>query len=520
LTVDRVTRTAIPALLLVLLLALAFVLPFQGTRHLWGPDEGRYSAVAVEMFDSGNWLLPHRHPDHPHLSKPPLTYWAMASSMAVFGQNTWALRLPSALAFVLTIGCVFTIGKRLQPERPWWPALVVASTAMTFLAANTVSTDPLLSAFETLGMTGVILAWRGETDRIARRGAWITGLGFGLAFLTKGPPGLIPLIPTLWFFWRNRSEFRASPFTWITLAIWAPIALSWFITVILIYPDLHLLRYFLGYETYGRIFTDEQDRHPQWYGWFVAYGPVAAAGTLPWTLVVAWDAWRRRGLSQTPASHDERMVSRFLLLWLFVSLAVFCVARSRLILYVLPLLVPFALWAAQRTRHLVLTRTGKILLALWLVFLVGAKGYAGHAGFAKDASALSDSIRAQVHEPIREVVFVDETALYGVRVYLGLPVLRVNYGDSANPAVDMSLPQALAQHRTQRLWLVHKDTVNRLLSDVAHSGGSARLVVSHAHYRGFVIDPAASSAAPVQPQPAQATPAPMGQETPVPPSPQ
>ena len=131
LTVDRMARTAIPALLLTLVLALAFVLPFQGTRHLWGPDEGRYSAVAVEMLDSGNWLLPHRHPDHPHLSKPPLTYWAMATSMAVLGKNTWALRLPSALAFVLTIGCAFTIGKRLQPERPWWPALVVASTAMT-----------------------------------------------------------------------------------------------------------------------------------------------------------------------------------------------------------------------------------------------------------------------------------------------------------------------------------------------------------------------------------------------------
>jgi len=444
----------------------------------------------------------------------------MATSMAVLGKNTWALRLPSALAFVLTIGCAFTIGRRLQPERPWWPALVVASTAMTFLAANTVSTDPMLSAFETLGMTGVILAWRGETDRIARRGAWITGLGFGLAFLTKGPPGLIPLIPTLWFFWRNRADFRASPFTWTTLAVWAPIALSWFLTVILVYPDLHLLRYFLGYETYGRIFTDEQDRHPQWYGWFVAYGPVAAAGALPWTLVVAWDAWRRRGQSQPPINDDDRAVSRFLLLWLFVSLAVFCVARSRLILYVLPLLVPFALWAAQRTRDLALTRTGKILLALWLAFLLGAKAYAGYVPFAKDASALSDNIRAQVHEPIREVVFVDETALYGVRVYLGMPVLRVNYGDSPNPAVDMSLPQALAQHRPQRLWLVHKDTASTLISDIAHSGGSARLVVSYAHYRGFVIDPTAPSNVPAAAKTDQATSVPIGHDTPVPPNPQ
>ena len=41
------TRIAIPSLLLTILLALAFVLPFQGTRHLWGADEGGYSAIAM-----------------------------------------------------------------------------------------------------------------------------------------------------------------------------------------------------------------------------------------------------------------------------------------------------------------------------------------------------------------------------------------------------------------------------------------------------------------------------------------
>ncbi len=504
------TRAAIPPLLLTILLALAFVLPFQGTRHLWGTDEGRYSAVAMEMLDSGDWLMPHRHPDYPHYSKPPLTYWALASSMAVFGKNEWALRLPAALAFALTIGCAFAIGKRLQPERPWWPPLVVAGTAMTFLAANAVSTDPLLSAFETLGMTGVILAWRGETERIARRGALIVGLGFGLAFLTKGPPGLIPLIPTLWFYWRSHEDFRASPFNWKTLAIWAPIALSWFVAVIVLYPDLQLLRYYLGYETYGRIFTDVQDRHPQWYGWINAYGPVALFGALPWTLVLAWDALRRRSQPNAPINDTDRAVSRFLLLWMFVGLAVFCIARSRLSIYALPLLVPFALWVAQRTRHVAITRTGKILLALWFALLLTAKIGAAYNDLGKDTSTLADTIRAQVHEPVSEIIFVDETALYGVRVYLGTTVLRASYGDSPNPAVDLSLTQALAQHRPHRLWLVHARTADRFISDVAHAGGHPRKVMSYVHYLGFVVDMVTKVQAP----------SPIGQLTPVPPKPQ
>ncbi len=501
----RTLRGAIPPALLAFLLALALVLPFQGTRHLWGTDEGRYSAVAVEMIDSGNWLVPHRHPEHEHLSKPPLTYWALATSMEAFGRNTWALRLPSALAFALTIACVFSIGRRLVPERPWWPPLVCAGTAMLFVAANVISTDPLLCAFETLGMAGYVLAWRGESDALARRGAWILGLGFGLAFLTKGPPGLVPLIPGLWFWARNRGDFRASPFTWVTLAVWAPIALGWFLAVVWNHPDR--LHYFLGYETYGRIFTREADRHPQWYGWLVAYGPVALVGALPWTLVVAWHAWHRRGLPRSQDA-DARKIERFLLQWLLVSLLVFCASRSRLVLYVLPLLVPFGLWAALRTRNWQPGTPGKILLVAWFVLLLGIKiglpAVHSKSLLSKDSFLLSQAIEKQVPMRPSEVVFVDETALYGIRVYLDIPVLRVDYDETSKPNVDATLPAALAQHRTGRLWVVHKHTADKFEREVARAGGRARAVFAYANYRGFLIDQGAGS----------------GQDTPVPASPQ
>jgi hypothetical protein len=108
-------------------------------------------------------------------------------------------------------------------------------------------------------------------------------------------------------------------------------------------------------------------------------------------------------------------------------------------------------------------------------------------------------------------VFVDETALYGVRIYLGTPVLRVDYGESWDPAVDMTLAQALAQHRPQRLWLVHMHTADKLVADVARAGGHAHQVVSYGHYRGFTVDQTPST---------QGTSPPMGQLTPVPPNPQ
>ena len=40
--------------ILVLVVAALVAFSFQGTRHLWDPDEGRYSDVAHQMLDLGD----------------------------------------------------------------------------------------------------------------------------------------------------------------------------------------------------------------------------------------------------------------------------------------------------------------------------------------------------------------------------------------------------------------------------------------------------------------------------------
>ena len=82
--------------LLLLLTAFTFFI-LLGSRALNEPDEGRYSEIAREMIETGDWVVPHLW-YLPHLDKPPMTYWLVAVSMKLFGQNEWAARLPLALA--------------------------------------------------------------------------------------------------------------------------------------------------------------------------------------------------------------------------------------------------------------------------------------------------------------------------------------------------------------------------------------------------------------------------------------
>jgi hypothetical protein len=67
------------------------------------------------------------------------------------------------------------------------------------------------------------------------------------------------------------------------LVLFAGVAFTWFL--ILIVQDPALLRYFLGYEVYDRVFTNVHHRNGEWYGAFKVYLPVLILGTLPWSVL-------------------------------------------------------------------------------------------------------------------------------------------------------------------------------------------------------------------------------------------
>ncbi|MFN3965802.1 MAG: ArnT family glycosyltransferase, partial [Silanimonas lenta] len=121
------TRRSFPPALAVLLLAAASAFFLLGSRPLWEPDEGRFTNVALQMLESGEFISLYRHPESLHFTKPPVTYWAIAASVASLGWNEWAVRLPGALAHLGIVALLLRIGRHFAPRRPWLPALVYAS---------------------------------------------------------------------------------------------------------------------------------------------------------------------------------------------------------------------------------------------------------------------------------------------------------------------------------------------------------------------------------------------------------
>jgi 4-amino-4-deoxy-L-arabinose transferase-like glycosyltransferase len=447
-------------LLWLMLLAGLLAFAFQGSRGLWEPDEGRYTNVALQMMDSGDYLMPHRHHGSLHVTKPPVTYWALAGSFGTFGRTEWAARTPMALAYLLTVFLAYRLGRLFTPARPWLPALLYAISPVPFLAANAITTDTLLAFAETAAVCAYALRRFGGARPRQLDLMWLL---FGLAFMIKGPPGLLPLAAIVVFEWRSgglpalRGLLRPAG-----LALFVAAGLGWFVFITQQRPEL--LDYFLRHEVVERVASATHDRNSQWYGGFSVYLPVLLAGALPWLLALLAD--RRRPALALDAQ------TRFLLLWLLLPLLVFMLSRSRLPFYILPLFVPLALLAARTLDGVAFGRRQTALLAVWLVCLLALKGTLAHWPYKDDTRAFAAELRPMLPTEPRELAFIGSKAAYGLNFYLGAEIEKISVDDLRGPQplsdaeYDQDLRSELHETEPQRYFLVPEKQLAAFLAVV------------------------------------------------------
>ena len=452
--------------LAMLALALLLAFAFQGSRGLWEPDEGRYTNVALQMLHSGDWITLRRNQQALHFTKPPVTYWAIAGSVQAFGRTEWAVRLPLALAYVLTVLLVYDMGRRFVPTRPWLPALIYATCPVTFLAANAVTTDTVLAAMETLALACYV------RERFAGgRRLWLDGMwaAFGLAFLTKGPPALLPLLAIL--AWESSGPDRRTRLGRVLgrplgLLAFALIGFTWFAVVIKLHPGL--LDYFLGHEVYARIATAELQRFPQWYGPFLVYLPTLVLGALPW-LAIAVTALRARTRGRDGASRPPMPTeTRFLWTWIALPLLVFCLARSRLPFYLLPLFAPLSLLLGRALSELRFGRRGVVLVGAWVLVLIAIKLSAALLVSDKDGRQFTEKLRPMLPGRPAEILFVEDMTRNGLNLYFDTEIQRVSFKPQPKMLSDSSY--------------------DRTVADVLRADEHGRVFIMKREVEGFFLD--------------------------------
>jgi 4-amino-4-deoxy-L-arabinose transferase len=461
---------------------LVYAIAFQGARGLYSPDEGRYTNVALNMLDSGDWLKPMLHPEVEHWSKPPLTYWAVASSIAVFGHNELAARLPGALAFAATVLLMTRLGRRFVPAQPWLPALTYATFAFPPLAANLVTTDTLLTLWETLQAVAFVEVWYAKTPEDERRARLLLWLAAGLAFMTKGPPGLLLLgASALFAFLSARGAGLRKLFAWDALLVFVVFGGTWYAVVALREPGV--MRYFLVEEVVNRVASDKMHRNAEWYGALKVYVPTVVLGMLPWLPLLVRTWWRERGAlgRDLRANPDTRLLA----CWLLLPLVVFTLARSRLPLYLLPLFVPLAVIAARSLAPLDLGRIGtRVAIVAWCAFLVLARAAPAFVDVPVDDRALAAALMQELPLKPNEVAFVESDPRYGLRFYLGAEVERLEFPGGVPKPQAQDILSEMREHEGCRVLLVNDWNWPRLDEVLAHDGVTYKRL---ADVRGYAV---------------------------------
>jgi 4-amino-4-deoxy-L-arabinose transferase-like glycosyltransferase len=335
-------------------------------------EEPRRAVVALEMLDTGEFVVPHLT-GQPYYNKPPVFNWAVAACLAAFpGTENWMVRLPSIVSFLLVGLGIFWIGDRqLGREAATLVALAYLTCGELLYYGTIVGGE--LDLFYSL----VVFAQALAIFELQTRRRWtslfvISWLLAAVGFLTKGLPSvafqILTLVATMCSFGHARRLL--DPRHLLGLLAFALLTGGYFYVYSLREPLRPLLVTFFAEATQR---TGLESRFGELLRGTLGFPLVVGQLLLPWSLLAVWatdrDTWRRMW---------EHPWTRFCLMFCAVNLPLYWFSgelRNRYLYPFFPfLLVPvtYAFHLNRRRRPRLRTWTERVMGTLLFLQIPGA----------------------------------------------------------------------------------------------------------------------------------------------------
>jgi 4-amino-4-deoxy-L-arabinose transferase-like glycosyltransferase len=332
-----------------------------GGPQLWDVDEGRNATAALEMMESGNWIVPTFN-GQLRTDKPALLYWLQIFAYRTFGVNEFAARLPSALAALLTVLLAYELARSLfSPVTGLLTGVIVSTCLMQCVAGRFANPDALLNLCTVLTF---FLFWQ-HFSRTGKYPFVLCGLAMGFAMLAKGPVGLVlPLgVLVLFLLWIGQVKLLLRPRLLLGIIAFCLVALPWYVLVC-VETKAEFLRGFLLKHNVDR-YMNTMESHDGGPGFYLL---TILVGFAPWSIFFGLALWygfwsavkkpwpRFQALwnaaidnDSTPLSETGSSLNRYRFLWCWIGLyfLFFTFAATKLPNYVLPITTPLAILTAR-----------------------------------------------------------------------------------------------------------------------------------------------------------------------------
>ncbi len=289
---------------------------------------------------------------------PPLTVWAMALNMRIFGERLIAIRLLSALCGSISLIFIFLLARRLMnSDLALLSIIALAVTGSWNYYARQGMTDIPLVAFILISLWAMLKLL--ESERKYQTLIWtlILALAFGAALMTKIVISFLPLLFIAVALFRK--EFKRFRFPLILASVLGiGIALPWHIYMI----KTH------GYEFYRaffapHIYSSVESNSPilglfYYLNQMIVANPFLLLGLI-FIPLYYWKFRPKIDINADEAINDkiERKIqikaflTEVLVIWLGLGFVIFSIAQTKLPHYLLYLIPPAILLAGKYIRE-------------------------------------------------------------------------------------------------------------------------------------------------------------------------
>ena len=373
---------------------------------LLGPDEPRYTQIAREMFERGDFVTPQLG-GFDWFEKPALLYWLQIFFFNLFGVSEFSARIGSALFGLGTILSLWLLGRnypqidtvaehgsenqrsKIKDQRSNsnfanWLALIAASSIGLLSFSRGASFDIIL----TFPITAALVAYFLFDQREQKSGFTFYFLLFtfyffvGVAIIAKGLVGFVLPFAIISFYHILRFELVPSAKFCFSLIWGIPLVLlvaaSWYLPMYQI-NGWKFIDEFIIQHHFQR-YTSNKYKHPQpfWFFWMVL--PLMTVPWIPFFLASIWNffkeifsKFKNSGKEKSPSlPFSLSPLLLFAFAWMLVPLVFFSLSGSKLPGYILPTLPAAVIFTAHYVYKFVQKSKLRVVALQTLAFLMFA----------------------------------------------------------------------------------------------------------------------------------------------------
>jgi 4-amino-4-deoxy-L-arabinose transferase-like glycosyltransferase len=314
---------------------------------LFDRDEPRFAEASREMIERHDFIVPHFNGDY-RFDKPPLIYWCQCVSMAVFGQNEFAVRLPSGVAAACVAVLLYAFGSRAVNEQTGWRGAIIFTTSLLIIVeAKAAVADMVMVAFVTTGFWAGWELARPLNEREKRDGTlwqWMFWISLALGFLAKGPIAWLPLLAPIWCAFRKDGSWRRFGLWW-GIPLMLCLMSAWAVPA-LVATNGEYFRVGIGHHVVDRMLSPMEGHGPTGPGNYLLYLPFYFV--LVFVTFLPWSIFLPKLVIRHFKKEGNSALEGYLVLGIAVTFVIFSLMSTKLYHYTMPCFPLMALWLAIR----------------------------------------------------------------------------------------------------------------------------------------------------------------------------